>query len=214
MRDNSGNSGSIISRRQFAIAAAAALVAPRALAAAAPPITGESPVGPFYPGHYRGESDFDLTRLKGHRGRAQGTVIEVSGRVLDRHGNPVAGAKLELWQANAAGRYAHPNEVATAPLDPDFQGFARLTADRQGGWRIVTVKPRFYDSPIGLRTPHIHWNVQGRAHRLSAQMYFPEDAEMNAKDTLYRGLGGEASTSLAAADGPGRYRWDIVLMDG
>jgi protocatechuate 3,4-dioxygenase beta subunit len=206
------STGPAISRRAFAIGAAAAAVAgPRALAAA--PTTGESPLGPFYPVGYRGESDFDLTRLKGHAKRAQGDVIEVAGRVLDSKGNPVSGARLTLWQANAFGRYAHANDPAVAPLDPDFQGTAKLVTDRQGAWRIVTVKPKFYESPIGLRTPHIHWDVEGRTHRLTAQMYFPEDAEMNAKDMLYGQLGPQQATSVAAADGAGRYRWDIVLMD-
>jgi len=205
--------GPIISRRTFAAGAAAAFAAPSALAAT-PPITEESPMGPFYPGHYKGERDFDLTRLKGHASRAQGTIIEITGRVLDRLGNPVRGAKLELWQCNAAGRYAHPSDVATAPLDPDFQGFASLVTDRDGGWRIVTVKPAAYDSPIGRRTPHIHWDVRGRAHRLTAQMYFPDEAEGNAGDTHYRQLGAGAATSLARAEGAGRYAWDIVLMDG
>jgi protocatechuate 3,4-dioxygenase, beta subunit len=212
MRARSSLSGPYLSRRGFAVAGLAALAAPRALAA--PAATAESPVGPFYPAHHRGESDYDLTRLEGHANRARGEVIEVTGRVLDRHGNPLRGARLELWQCNAAGRYAHPNDVATAPLDPDFQGFARLVSDRQGGWRIVTIKPAAYESPIGLRTPHIHWDVQGPAHRLSAQMYFPEDAATNATDALFRGLGAEQATSLANAEAPGRYSWDIVLMDG
>ena len=212
MHHSSGTRGSSLSRRGFALGTAALVATPRALAA--PAVTGESPLGPFYPAHFRGESDFDLTRLKGHRSRARGTVIEVTGRVLNRQGLPVPGAGLELWQANAAGRYAHPNDPATAPLDPDFQGFARLVADRNGEWRIVTIKPLAYDSPIGLRTPHIHWDVQGRAHRLSAQMYFPEDAATNATDMLFRQLGAEQATSLATAAGAGRYRWDIVLMDG
>ena len=211
MRDIQRPSG-IISRRGFAAGAAAALVAGTARAAAPP--TEESPMGPFYPGDYHGESDFDLTRLKGHRNRAKGTIIEVTGRVLDRYGSPVRGAKLELWQCNAAGRYAHPNDVAVAPLDPDFQGYANLVTDAQGAWRIVTVKPAAYGSPIGRRSPHIHWDVRGKAQRLVAQMYFPEDAEANAQDTLYRQLGPAAATSLAQASGAGRYAWDIVLMDG
>lgn len=204
-----------VSRRAFAAGAVAALALP--VRAATPPNrapTEESPMGPFYPGHYRGESDFDLTRLKGHASRAKGQVIEVTGRVLDRYGVPVRGAKLELWQCNAAGRYAHPNDVATAPLDPDFQGFARLVTDRDGGWRIRTIKPAAYDSPIGRRTPHLHWDVRGGSQRLVAQMYFPDDAEANAADTLYRALGAGAATSLARPDGAGRYAWDIVLMDG
>ncbi|MCA1660856.1 MAG: hypothetical protein LC648_01305 [Novosphingobium sp.] len=213
MREFRTDRGLVLSRRTFAAGAAAAFAAPSALAATLP-ATEESPMGPFYPGDYRGESDFDLTRIKGHANRAKGQAIEVAGRVLDRRGNPVRGARLELWQCNAAGRYAHPNEVATAPLDPDFQGFARLVSDAQGGWRIVTIKPAAYDSPIGRRTPHLHWDVRGRAHRLTAQMYFPEDAESNAADTLYRQLGGGAATSTARVDGAGRYAWDIVLMDG
>lgn len=206
------STGPAVSRRAFAIGAGAAAIAgPSALAAPAP--TGESPLGPFFPTGYRGESDFDLTRLRGHAKRAQGDVIEIAGRVLDSKGNPVRGARLTLWQANAFGRYAHPSDPAAAPLDPDFQGSARLVTDRQGAWRIVTVKPKFYDSPIGLRTPHIHWDVEGRAHRLTAQMYFPEDAEMNARDMLFRQLGSEQATSVAAPKGAGRYTWDIVLMD-
>ena len=212
MRGNSWEAGSTLSRRAFALGSASLLAAPRALAAPAP--TGESPLGPFYPAHHRGDSDFDLTRVKGRAGRAKGAVIEVSGRVLDRRGNPIRGANLELWQCNAAGRYAHPGDVAVAPLDTDFQGFARLVTDRQGGWRIVTIKPAAYDSPIGLRTPHIHWDVKGRAHRLTAQMYFPEETATNAGDTLFRQLGAEQATSLAKAEAQGRYSWDIVLLDG
>lgn len=201
-----------ISRRAFAGGALAALAAgPRALAQ---PITGESPIGPFYPLTHPADADADLTRVKGRSGRALGTVIEVSGRVLDRHGNPLRGARLELWQANAAGRYDHPNEQSTQPLDPAFQGYASLVTARDGEWRITTVKPGGYASPIGNRPPHIHFDVRGRAQRLIAQMYFPEDAAGNAADLLYRGLGDEAPTSVAQATGDARYRWDIVLMDG
>ena len=95
--------------------------------------------------------------------RARGTIIEVSGRVLDRHGHPVNGARLELWQCNAAGRYAHAADVSTAPLDLDFQGYAALRTDASGAWRIVTVKPGGYDPPIGHRPPHLHWDLRGAA---------------------------------------------------
>ncbi len=204
-----------ISRRAFVAAASGAvsLAAIRGLAKTPPAETSESPLGPFYPLGYAGEDDSDLTMLKGHKVRAEGEVIEVSGRVLDRRGNPVDGARIEIWQANAFGRYAHENEVSTQPLDPNFQGVARLVTGPSGAWRIKTIKPKFYDSPIGLRTPHIHFDVGGRAHRLTAQMYFPEEQEKNAADTLYQELGAGASTSVARLEAPATYRWDIVLME-
>ena len=197
------------SRRAFAGSAllVGALAATRAIAA--PALTKESPMGPFFPTGYAGEDDFDLTMLKGHNARALGDVIEISGRILDRLGNPVSGAKIELWQANANGRYAHSNDTSAGALDPNFQGVARLVTGASGEWRIKTIRPNLY----GRRTRHIHFDVTGRAHRLMAQMYFPEDAEKNASDGLFKDLGGGAATSLAAVDAPDRYRWDIVLMD-
>jgi protocatechuate 3,4-dioxygenase beta subunit len=108
----------------------------------------------------------------------------------------------------------HENDISTAPLDPHFQGFAAIRTDAQGHWRIVTVKPAGYDSPIGHRPPHIHFDIRGRRHRNIAQLYFPEDAAANAVDLLYRGLGDLAGTSVATRDAgdPNRYRWDVVLM--
>ncbi len=198
-----------LSRRAFAgtVITLGALAASRA--AAAPMITAESPMGPFYPTGYAGEDDFDMTMLKGRPARALGEVIEVSGRVLDRLGNPIRGAKIELWQANANGRYAHSNDTSAGALDPNFQGLARLVTGRSGEWRIKTIRPNLY----GRRTRHIHFDVTGRAHRLVSQMYFPEDAEKNAKDGLYRMLGEGAATALASLQAPNSYRWDIVLMD-
>lgn len=198
-----------LSRRAFSgsVIALGALAASRA--AAAPIVTAESPMGPFFPTGYAGEDDFDLTLLNGRSARAMGDVIEVSGRVLDRLGNPVRGAKIELWQANANGRYAHSNDTSAGALDPNFQGVARLVTGASGEWRIRTIRPNLY----GRRTRHIHFDVTGRAHRLMSQMYFPEDAAKNASDGLYKVLGERAETSLARLETPDTYRWDIVLMD-
>lgn len=208
---------SLLSRRRFAqgaLASAGLLVAAPALALQGRAPTAESPLGPFYPVDRLPEDDLDLTRLAGRAARAQGQVIEITGRVLDLGGRPIEGAVLELWQANAAGRYMHASDPATAPLDPHFQGYARLVTGASGDWRIVTVKPGSYDSPIGQRTPHIHWTMQGRSHRTNAQLYFSDEAGLNARDQLYRQLGEEAATSVAARDpnDPSKYRWDIVLM--
>jgi protocatechuate 3,4-dioxygenase beta subunit len=176
------------------------------------PSTPESPMGPFYPVQHSPDHDADMVTLRG-RGRARGDVIEVGGRVLDLHGRPVSGAQVEIWQANAVGRYAHPADVATAPLDPNFSGFASLRTGRDGVWRVTTIRPAGYSSPIGDRPPHIHFMVSGRAHRLVAQMYFPENAAANARDVLYQSLGGEGPRSVATRAEDHRYRWDIVLLE-
>jgi protocatechuate 3,4-dioxygenase beta subunit len=206
-----------LSRRAFAgsaLAAATLVAAGRGFAATPLVPTPDQELGPFYPIQRMAEADADLTWIKGHKKRAEGTVIQVTGRVLDRRGNPMSGARLELWQCNAVGRYAHPNEVATMPLDPDFQGYAAIRTGRNGEWRITTIKPSAYDTPIGRRTPHIHFDVQGPGHRLVTQMYFSDDDATNTKDALYRGLGGDAPRTVAQLGAIGQYGWDIVLMDG
>lgn len=161
-----------------------------------------------------GALDHDLTRNARKNGEPLGERMILTGRVLDERRRPVANTLVELWQANAAGRYDHPSDPATAPLDPNFQGYASLKADRDGAWRITTIKPGGYDSPIGHRPPHIHFDIRGRAHRNVAQLYFPEEAAGNAKDMLYKALGADAGTSVALRDtaDPNKYIWDIVLM--
>ncbi|MEO6360823.1 MAG: protocatechuate 3,4-dioxygenase [Sphingomicrobium sp.] len=205
-----------LSRRNFAIGAlATGLILPSgAKALQGRPLTAESAMGPFYPLTKPADSDADMVWLKGHSQKASGQVIEVSGRILDVKGNPIPNALVEIWQANAVGRYDHPSDPAIAPLDPHFQSFAELRSDASGAWRITTVKPGGYDSPIGHRPPHIHFDIRGRTHRNIAQLYFPEDAAGNVKDVLYKALGAEAATSVAVRDAsdPHKYQWDIILM--
>jgi protocatechuate 3,4-dioxygenase beta subunit len=205
-----------LSRRNFAgagLASAGLVLAGAAKAFAPKPLTAESIMGPFGPVSLPADHDSDLTWVKGRSARASGQVIEIAGRVFDVKGNPIPGASIELWQANAAGRYVHPSDISTAPLDPNFHGIASIKADSKGEWRIVTVKPGGYDSPIGHRPPHIHFDVRGMKHRNVAQLYFPEEAEANARDELYKMLGKDAATSVAVRNSdPGKYSWDIVLM--
>lgn len=211
------DSSRMFSRRGFGGAALAGAFALGGSAGAADNVlrlTASSDMGPFYPVDRLAEDDADLTWIKGHASRARGQVIEVTGRVLDRRGNPMRGAVLEVWQANAAGRYAHASDVAVAPLDPDFQGFATLRTGQSGEWRMTTIKPAAYDSPIGKRTPHIHFDIRGPHHRLIAQMYFSDDAATNMQDRLYRSLEESADTSVANLTAPAKYRWDVVLMEG
>ena len=114
---------------------------------------------------------------------AQGASRE--GRADQRHrpgrrparASRSAGSRLDLWQANRVGRYDHPGDHANpAALDPNFQGFARLVTDRDGQFKFRTIKPSAYDTPIGMRTPHIHFDIHGRSERLVTQMYFPGEA--------------------------------------
>jgi protocatechuate 3,4-dioxygenase beta subunit len=130
-------------------------------------------------GHDRvGELDHDLTRQ--HDGEPLGERILVHGRVLDARGLPVRKSLVEVWQANAAGRYAHAVDRHPAPLDPNFTGAGRALTDDEGRYRFVTVKPGAY--PWGnhynaWRPAHIHFSLFGTAftERLVTQMYFPGD---------------------------------------
>jgi protocatechuate 3,4-dioxygenase, beta subunit len=126
----------------------------------------------------RGEHDHDLTRQ--HEGEPIGERIIVGGRVLDTAGRPLRGTLVEVWQANAAGRYRHRADRWPAPLDPNFSGAGRCLTDDEGRYRFVTVKPGPY--PWGnhhnaWRPAHIHFSLLGRAfaQRLVTQMYFPGD---------------------------------------
>jgi len=150
-------------------------------------------LGPFYPVEKPLESDADLTRLKGHASRAKGEVIELVGRILKQDGAPVPGARLELWQANAAGRYLHHGDHSDQlPIDPDFQGYALQRTDAKGQFRFLTVKPADYPAGDYMRAAHIHFDVEGKYQRLITQMYFPTDPALLAQDlTLQHDLWGK-----------------------
>jgi protocatechuate 3,4-dioxygenase beta subunit len=208
-------------RRALTVLSASALAACVARvegeeAAAAVAGTPAQTEGPFFPVDTDIERDADLTRLAGRSERAAGQIIEVRGRVLDINGQPVAGARLDIWQANAAGRYAHPGDaVNTAPLDPNFQGYAHLTTGADGGYSLVSIRPGGYDvAGIGRRTPHIHWKAEAGARRLTTQMYFPGEPE-NEADGVLRGVRRPdlviARTAAADEAGALGFIWDIVL---
>jgi protocatechuate 3,4-dioxygenase beta subunit len=120
--------------------------------------------------------------------RAIGQLIEVRLKLVDEDGSPVAGAMVELWQANAAGRYLHPNDDDHAPVDPNFHGAACVLTDESGAIAIRTVKPGGYPVPDAARwwrPPHIHFSVWGKVwlSRLVTQMFFPGEP-LNAQDCI------------------------------
>jgi protocatechuate 3,4-dioxygenase beta subunit len=96
----------------------------------------------------------------------------------------VAGAEIEIWQANAAGRYAHPDDTNPAPLDPNFQGFGAVTTGADGLYQFKTIKPLHYPAgTIGIRPAHVHFDVRGRRDELVTQLYFEGDP-YNEKDAF------------------------------
>lgn len=180
--------------------------------------TAADALGPFYPLTAPADQDFDLTVVAGRDARASGQVLYVSGRVLNTRGEPVADAVIELWQANAAGRYAHPGDDSKATLDPNFQGYAKIRAGADGSYRIKTIKPGAYDN----RTPHIHFDVKGRNTRVITQMYFAGEAK-NETDPLLKPRSAAAKATLISRygtpSGPQEQDalvalWDIVLAAG
>lgn len=164
----------------------------------------------------------DMTRHAG--GEALGERIIVAGRVLDEDGRPLRGAMLEIWQANAAGRYAHPLDTHDAPLDPHFSGQARVFTDEDGWYRYLTIRPGAY--PWGnhhnaWRPVHIHYSLfgAGLAQRLITQMYFPGDPLLPL-DPIYNATPDAAARERLVArfdlgiTRPNHalgYRFDIVL---
>jgi len=134
------------------------------------------------------DSDLTLQRPE----EPQGQRIIVSGQLLDEDEHPIAGALIELWQANAAGRYAHSRDDHPAPLDPNFTGAGRTLTRTDGRYTFTTIRPGAYpwrNHDNAWRPAHIHFSIFGRnfRHRLVTQMYFPGDPMM-AYDPIYQSI--------------------------
>jgi protocatechuate 3,4-dioxygenase beta subunit len=168
------------------------------------------------------EFDADLTRQ--HQGEPLGERITVTGRVLDRAGRPVGGQLVEIWQANASGRYAHQRDQHPAPLDPNFTGSGRCLTAADGSYSFTTVKPGPYpwrNHDNAWRPAHIHFSLFGTAftQRLVTQMYFPGDPLFPYDPILQSVTDNAARERLVAAyehdlsrsEWSLGYRWDIVL---
>ena len=184
--------------------------------------TPDQILGPFYPLIKPLDQDADLTVMTGKVGRAKGQVIHLTGRILNLNGEPVAGARVEIWQANAQGRYTHPSDTNTAPLDPNFQGYSVQVTDREGRYRFKTIKPGAYPAAGGswMRAPHVHFQVTGRINQFVTQMYFDGEA-LNETDRFLQSAG--APQMLVSKLSPPTkdfgtdslvVNWDIILLSG
>jgi protocatechuate 3,4-dioxygenase beta subunit len=178
--------------------------------------------GPVYGYGKIGSVDNDLTCQ--HGGEPLGERLVLEGRVLDAEGRPVPETLIELWQANAAGRYVHKIDQHPAPLDPNFTGAGRVLTDADGRYRFVTIKPGAYpwrNHPNAWRPAHIHLSLFGQnfTTRLVTQMYFPGDPLLPF-DPIFNSVPDAAARDrmISAFDldltEPGwalGYRFDIVL---
>jgi protocatechuate 3,4-dioxygenase alpha subunit len=144
-------------------------------------------------------------------------ALRIVGTVLDGNGEPVNDALLEIWQANAAGRYAHPEDAREEiPRDDGFKGFGRCATDAEGRFEFVTVKPGPVPAPdAGMQAPHIVVSVfaRGLLKRLVTRVYFPDEAEANEADPVLTAIAEpEARARLVAQAEDGALRFDIHLQ--
>ena len=166
------------------------------------PVFGREAVGPL---------DHDLTRQ--HPAEPLGERIIVTGRVLDEDGRPIRHTLVELWQANAAGRYAHVIDRHDAPLDPNFSGGGRTLTDEEGRYRFVTIKPGAYpwtNHQNAWRPAHIHFSLFGEAFltRLVTQMYFPGDPLLPF-DPVLNGIPDDAARERLVST----FDWDTTMPE-
>ncbi|MEM7775569.1 MAG: protocatechuate 3,4-dioxygenase [Pseudomonadota bacterium] len=159
----------------------AALMPTRAFAKRTPFATE----GPFYPTPKMrfADADNDLVKISGKVKEAGGEVVILKGRVFDRSGKPVTGARVEIWQCDATGRYLHTGDRRRAPRDPGFQGFGHVVTGSDGGYAFRTIKP----VPYPGRTPHIHVKVFHGRQELTTQFYIAGHRQ-NARDWLYQNM--------------------------
>jgi protocatechuate 3,4-dioxygenase beta subunit len=151
--------------------------------------------GPLVPRGFARDKDNDLT-LAG-KSAPLGEKMILVGRLLDADGRPIRDSLVEIWQANASGRYHHPGDQHDAPLDPNFHGIGRTFTDGEGRYRFITVKPGSYpwqNHPFAWRPQHIHFSLLGNApvQRLVTQMYFPGDPLLDI-DPIYNSVPDEAA---------------------
>ncbi|MEX3010201.1 protocatechuate 3,4-dioxygenase [Hoeflea sp. TYP-13] len=147
--------------------------------------TPQSAEGPFYPRpdmRFR-DADNDLVKIQSKVQNAGGEIVALTGRVLDLNGTPVSGARVEIWQCDANGRYLHTGDRRRILRDPGFQGFGHVVTDESGAYAFRTIKP----VPYPGRTPHIHVKVFAGTTELTTQFYIAGHPQ-NSRDSLYRRL--------------------------
>jgi len=181
-------------------------------------------VGPFFPTHYFGENDHDLTIVKDKTKRAQGQRIYIGGNIFEADRVPRWNSIVEIWQPDSNGRFAHPNDPQHAKADPLFMGWGRRASEDDGYYDFISVKPGSYADPLtgAKRAPHINVSIMGSGlmRRLVTTFFFPDESA-NAADPVFNAIADPAireriilkpaSLPRAPADALA-FRLDIVLQ--
>ncbi len=177
-------------------------------------LTASQTIGPYL---HIGTAWLDSNELAGPG--VSGQRISVEGRLLDGDGQPVGDGLLEIWQANAQGKLAHPEDKRDLPLEKGFRGWGRIPTDKEGKFRFTTVRPGALPGPAGtLQAPHLAVTVFGRGltKQLLTRIYFP-DGEGHDHDFVLKQVPPDRRSTLVARALPGRehaYHWDVVLQAG
>jgi protocatechuate 3,4-dioxygenase beta subunit len=162
------------------------------------------PKGPFYPVVDQLDTDADLVVVAGRPAVASGQVVLVKGQVTDQFCAPVQGALVEIWQACESGRYDHPSDPNTAPLDPNFQYWGKAVTDAQGNYLFRTILPGAYPAAKDwIRPPHIHFKISQRGYKeLITQMFFAGQ-KWNDEDLILQDLTPEEQKQVVVEFRPG-----------
>ncbi|HUM94428.1 MAG TPA: protocatechuate 3,4-dioxygenase [Candidatus Competibacter sp.] len=200
-------------RRRMLLAAGSWLLAGAARAVARLEPTPAQTAGPFYPAEPPLDDDNDLTRVRGADGVARGQITDLTGRLLDRDGRPIHGARIEIWQCDANGRYHHPLD-RQGGRDPNFQGFGQTVTDADGRYRFRTIRP----VPYPGRTPHIHLAVFPEGERPFVTQLYVRGEPLNARDALFNAIPSERREWVSADFSPRPQdgaalaaRFDVIL---
>lgn len=176
--------------------------------------TPRQSAGPFYPVQLPLDDDNDLTQIAGRSGQAQGTITDLSGRIVDANGRPLENLRIEIWQCDANGRYRHPHENGSGPLDENFQGHGHALTDALGRYRFRTIRP----VPYPGRAPHIHVAVFAEnAAPFVTQLYVKDDP-LNQQDFLFNHVPADRRHLVMAEFKPAQHgdaelqaSFDIIL---
>lgn len=189
------NNAKTLQRRYFLAGVTGTMLAPFAAAQTTARVTPSQTLGPFYPrnaGERPAETDADLLRVEGDRVLTKGVPIFLTGRVLDRHSQPLAHAAIEIWQCDANAVYHHPAGGAETERDPNFQGYGVARTGSSGTFDFRTIRPVAYPG----RTPHIHVRVQASgASPFATQLYLADDPG-NRRDFLFSRMSAEEQAAL------------------